>query len=709
MIERIIFTSLILSGSIWMSFPAISQAATYYVRTDGHNVNCSGLNDQADSGNGSIPRECAFRTVQKGVDTALNPGDTVNVRGDHTDEGLVISRADGCTGAGCDTNPTYITIQITPGAEQYSAIIQTGIRISHSYIRVKGLGITGSYGFGSGLNGVTLAWNGASEHCLIQDNHFYNPSQPSTSCAINFGVNAHFNIAEGNLIEGDTDPMRVTGHHTGGTGTTLSDSYYTWTSNQWQGRPVWNFTAGEWSGTDAGTVVSNDAHSITTTGNIVWSTNDCYLVGRSFALPVIISGTDNTFRNNTIRNLANTERVFDGMANNTVISGNEVADMLDGNDLVGGTRPSFDNCGAHTDIFQVWDAESNNILIENNYFHDLQSQTGMLEGNGHSITNWTMKNNVFANIWHRNTFMNPGFKWWNNTLYRVAIADQTYPLEGWAAGGEYRSNIIIHGWDNPNFGMIGGGPLGNWMECAKNVIAKTWQANTNLSNWVGQGGTQAILTANGSVYIASSSGTTGSNPPNWAANCPNVGNTCNDNGVIWTNTAWNTTCVVTGTKDAIFGDLWGWNRKNNVTASFTCNASAVPDGDPRMYDAEGIKVCKIKDSSDNPASNNYYGIWNPPTFGARTESLINQTGDHNYINGGDPGFVAAYTDCVNNPCDFRLRENSPLIGAGVTVAEVTTDKNGVLRPNPPAIGAYEYVSAAADTTPPAQPTGLIVN
>jgi len=680
----------------------VSLAATYYVRIDGNN-NCNGM---ADIGGSS--GSCAFRTVQKGVDTATTPGDVVNIRGDHANEGLILTKANGCIGTGCVTNPSYITIQIAPGAAQYSAVISPGIQINHSYIIVHGLGITGSYGYSSGFAGVTFGWSGPVEYSRVTNNHFYNPRETVGSAAIVFGLSAHYNVVEGNLIEGDTNPMQVSGHHTGGSGITLTDSYYSWTPNQWQGRRVWNFTSGGWAGTDAGTVVSNDAHSIITTSNMTWNANDCYAVGSSYWIPIVISGTDNIFRNNIIRNLINSERVFDGMANNTIISGNEVANLIDGNDFPGGSRPVIDNCGAHTDIFQVWNSESNNITIENNYFHDLQSQTGMLEGNGHSITNWTMRNNIFANIAHRNTFMGPGFKWWNNTLFNVAVSDQVNPLEGWAPGGEYKNNIIIGGSMNPNFGIIGSGPLGDWKECAKNVITKIWQANTSISNWVGQGGTQAILTANGSVYIGSGSGNTGSSQPNWSANCPSVGNTCVDSGIIWTNMAWNTTCSVSGIKDVIFGDQWGWNKKTNVASSFSCNPSAVPGGDPRIYDAEGIKVCKIKDSLDNPASNNYYGIWNPPTYSARTASLISGTGDYNYINGGNPKFVGAFTDCVNNSCDFRLQSGSPLIGAGVVLSGVTTDKNGVTRPNFPTIGAYEYVSGGGDITPPAAPTGLSV-
>jgi hypothetical protein len=83
--------------------------------------------------------------------------------------------------------------------------------------------------------------------------------------------------------------------------------------------------------------------------------------------------------------------------------------------------------------------------------------------------------------------------------------------------------------------------------------------------------------------------------------------------------------------------------------------------------------------------NNYYGS---TSFGPREWS---ETG---MVNGGDPKFVAAYTNCVTNTCDFHISANSVLLDKGSTLAGFTTDKDGVLRPQGSAwdIGAYEYVS-----------------
>jgi len=60
--------------------------------------------------------------------------------------------------------------------------------------------------------------------------------------------------------------------------------------------------------------------------------------------------------------------------------------------------------------------------------------------------------------------------------------------------------------------------------------------------------------------------------------------------------------------------------------------------------------------------------------------------------------------------DFHLQSSSPAINAGLAFSEVTTDYDGVSRPQGSAydIGAYEYTGTPSDTTPPAAPTGVRV-
>jgi len=82
------------------------------------------------------------------------------------------------------------------------------------------------------------------------------------------------------------------------------------------------------------------------------------------------------------------------------------------------------------------------------------------------------------------------------------------------------------------------------------------------------------------------------------------------------------------------------------------------------------------------------------------------------VSAGDPKFVAPFTDCVENNCDFRLQTKSPMIDKGISIATWANPLNraGVSRPQGTAadIGAYEDLQKG-DTTPPAAPTGLSVN
>jgi hypothetical protein len=70
--------------------------------------------------------------------------------------------------------------------------------------------------------------------------------------------------------------------------------------------------------------------------------------------------------------------------------------------------------------------------------------------------------------------------------------------------------------------------------------------------------------------------------------------------------------------------------------------------------------------------------------------------------GSDPLFVNGSGN-YSLASDFQLQDASPAINAGVNVG-LTTDYAGNPIVGLPDIGAYEYV----DTTPPASPTGLIV-
>jgi len=108
-------------------------------------------------------------------------------------------------------------------------------------------------------------------------------------------------------------------------------------------------------------------------------------------------------------------------------------------------------------------------------------------------------------------------------------------------------------------------------------------------------------------------------------------------------------------------------------------------------------------------SNQGYGVWISSgtghiaknnilwqnTVGAIQQATTGNTLSNNLAT--DPQFLSSSTN------DFHLQSTSPAINVGVTLSEVTTDFDGVLRPQGSAydIGAYEYVSGGTPTPPPA--------
>jgi len=63
------------------------------------------------------------------------------------------------------------------------------------------------------------------------------------------------------------------------------------------------------------------------------------------------------------------------------------------------------------------------------------------------------------------------------------------------------------------------------------------------------------------------------------------------------------------------------------------------------------------------------------------------------INGGDPQFINL------GGLNFRLRADSPLIGRALAMAGVMVDMDGKARPNPPAIGAFDYSDPSRGAVP----------
>jgi hypothetical protein len=174
-------------------------------------------------------------------------------------------------------------------------------------------------------------------------------------------------IISGNTFDGGTEYY---GHHDGVNGSaTLTDATQNWTPNSLVGKTVENIYD---CGGSSGTITANTATSVTATliggSRQSWTntsiSSDRYVIGGSFFVGIYSEGNDITISNNTFRNAAHIERVFEPSGNRTTFSGNEIYGM---NASYAGTSP----CGSHVDIWQLGGvALSKDHLIEKKYIHD---------------------------------------------------------------------------------------------------------------------------------------------------------------------------------------------------------------------------------------------------------------------------------------------------------------------------------------------------
>jgi len=105
---------------------------------------------------------------------------------------------------------------------------------------------------------------------------------------------------------------------------------------------------------------------------------------------------------------------------------------------------------------------------------------------------------------------------------------------------------------------------------------------------------------------------------------------------------------------------WGITIRNTIIASYTTSIYHV---------------------TVNNINSDYNLFYNAPTAGV--------IGTHS-LTGQDPLFFDMAAD------NYHLKQGSPAVGAGLTIAGVTTDLDGLTRANPPTIGAYDGFYASPD-------------
>ncbi|MGZ8941496.1 MAG: hypothetical protein ACXW00_01845 [Methylobacter sp.] len=198
-------------------------------------------------------------------------------------------------------------------------------------------------------------------------------------------------------------------------------------------------------------VMGINTSNILIDGNIFDGRSTPNKVGPSIYIPINAKGSYQTISNNLFKDMVDVERVMEinGLTNST-ISKNEVSNIT-----YNGAN------GAHVDIFQYWVSSepTQNVVIENNYFHDLQSQIGDLVDST-SANNIIFRNNIFANMFEGNSAMfggSPYLKIYNNTFYRVGNGVQPL-LFNYAPGAnnaDIRNNIFYNCGNSNSMGWYG--------------------------------------------------------------------------------------------------------------------------------------------------------------------------------------------------------------------------------------------------------------
>jgi Right handed beta helix region len=174
------------------------------------------------------------------------------------------------------------------------------------------------------------------------------------------------------------------------------------------------------------------------------------------------------------------------------------------------------------------------------------------------------------------------------------------------------------------------------------------------------------------------------------------------NNVI-SNNGWNTLAAQAALNGALLSGGTGLLFYNNIIYG---------NGDNGLRISNGLDTSGIYDNTIY--GNGSYGIhiWaasgGQPTnitvenniiFG-NVDGSLNDEGsgtvaDHNLTS--DPLFVNSAG------ADFHLLSGSSALGAGVAIGGITTDFDGVTRPNPPSIGAYEVPSGSNPNSPLSEP------
>ena len=191
-----------------------------------------------------------------------------------------------------------------------------------------------------------------------------------------------------------------------------------------------------------------------------------------------------------------------------------------------------------------------------------------------------------------------------------------------------------------------------------------------------------------------------------------------------------TDCTITGNMASANGGSGGGLTNENfgggtisvVNCNIIANSASHGGGIDNLYDASSgpilVTNCTLasntstfssggvfnENSQNNGGSTSPILLTNDIFYGDGGSEIVDnpnstatETVTHCDVQGGyaGTGNVSADPLFVNPPQDVHLEPGSPCLGAGTANGAPTTDKDGVTRPNPPSIGAYELAGANA--------------
>lgn len=193
-----------------------ADAATYHVRSDGNDTNCNGSANISDDA-GAIPN-CAFRTIQKGINSA-QAGDTVVVHsGDYSTTAISTTRS-GSSG-------NMITIKA--GDEEIVTIGKIKINTNHNYIHINGFNMTNFPSYPSAMIEIY------GSYCQISNNYIYsnNKKDYASAIAIKTMDSSSYTTITNNIIDGKSScpstvgPSIFIGVGIGGSHQTISNNVF---------------------------------------------------------------------------------------------------------------------------------------------------------------------------------------------------------------------------------------------------------------------------------------------------------------------------------------------------------------------------------------------------------------------------------------------------------------------------------------------------